>query len=133
MRIRYKEDPRAWAKSSLFSAGALLLVGSILRWRHILGTRAWSAILVFVVILAIMVWLQPQWFRRYYRFSTWAGFWSSQAVAWVVLVVIFVFAIVPAGIIMRLAGKDPLHLKRSREISTYWKPCRPGGSLDRLF
>lgn len=83
--------------------------------------------------VGIMAWFRPKWFRGYYRFSTWAGFWSSQAVARLVLVFLFWLVIAPAGILLRLLGKDPLALKRSADATTYWRPARQDGSLDRLF
>jgi hypothetical protein len=133
MKIKYKEDWRAWRKNALFSAVGIFLFSSLLRWRHVLSTRAWSAVLILMVMVAVIAFLRPQWLRGYYRFSTWAGFWSSQAVAWLVLVFMFGALIVPAATILRLLGKDPLHLKRSPQTSTYWQPAKPSGSLDRLF
>lgn len=133
MRIRYKEDPGAWRKSTLLSALALAVLSCLLRWRHALTAGAWAGTLGVLVGVALTVCARPQWFRGYYRFSTWAGFWSSQGVARVALALLFVFVIVPAGIILRLLGKDALQLKRLGTAESYWKPAKQGGSLDRLF
>ena len=132
MNIRYKEEPSAWSKSTLLSVIGLIVVSSLLRWRHVLGTGAWCAALVVLASVSILAWLRPKWFRGYYRFSTWAGFWSSQCVARLLLVFVFVFLITPAAFFMRLLGKDSLQLKRSQALS-YWKPTKQSGSLDRLF
>lgn len=94
---------------------------------------AWAGTLVGLVGVASVAWFRPQHFRAYYRFSTWAGFWSSQCVARIVLALIFVVVVVPAGLVLRLFGKDPLHLKRSPDATSYWKPTKKSGSLDRLF
>jgi hypothetical protein len=40
----------------------------------------------------------------------------------IVLALLFALAIVPIGIMMRLAGKDPLRLRRDPSASTYWLP-----------
>jgi hypothetical protein len=133
MTIRYKEEPRAWRKSTLLSALGLLIVSSLLRWRHVLTAGAWGAVLIALAGLAFMVWIRPQWFRGYYRFSTWAGFWSSQWMARLVLILLFLIVIVPAALILRLLGKDSLHLKRLSAASSYWRPAKQAGSLDRLF
>jgi hypothetical protein len=133
MKIRYKEDPRAWRKSTLLSALGLLVLSSLLRWRHALTAGAWGVVLIVLAGLAFMVWVRPQSFRGYYRFSTWAGFWSSQWVARLVLILFFLMVIVPAALILRLLGKDSLHLKRLSTGATYWRPAKQGGSLDRLF
>jgi hypothetical protein len=133
MKIKFKEDPRAWRQSTLLSALGLLILSSLLRWRHVLAPRTWTAVVAVLAALAIVVWVRPQWFRGYYRFSTWAGFWSSQCVARLALVLLFIVVIVPASLVLRLLGKDALHLKRLNGTATYWRPAKPGGSLDRLF
>ena len=133
MKIRYKENPGAWRKSTLLSALGLAVLSSLLRWRHVLTAGAWAGTLAMLAGLALTVWARPQWFRGYYRFSTWAGFWSSQCVVRLVLALLFVIVIVPAGLALRLLGKDALQLKRSKTVESYWKPAKQGGSLDRLF
>src|SRR5271166_5779558 len=106
MKVRYREDPKAWRESTLLGVLAVLVLSSVFRWRHLLTPRVWSAVLMLLVCAAILAWVWPQYFRRYYRFSTWAGFWSSQWVARLVLAVIFVGIITPMGLILRLLGKD---------------------------
>ena len=133
MNVRYKEDPAAWRKSTLLTVLGVALVSTVLRWRHALAPSGWGAVLVVLACVAIAAWFQPRWFRGYYRFSTWAGIWSSQWVARGVLALLFALLITPAGVILRLLGKDPLQLKRSPKATSYWKPARQGGSLDRLF
>jgi hypothetical protein len=133
MKIKYKEDTRAWRKSTLFTVFGLLLLSSVLQWRHVLSRGIWAIGVVILVCLGLLACARPAWFRQYYRFSTWAGFWSSQAVAWLFLAVIFVIIITPAALVMHLLGKDPLRLKRSEGAKTYWIPVKRNGSLDRLF
>jgi hypothetical protein len=133
MNVKYKEDPTAWRKSTLLTVLGLAILSSLLRWRHVLPAEGWIAVLVVLGCIGTTSWLRPQWFRGYHRFSTWAGFWSSQCVARVVLVLIFFILIMPAGLIMRALGKDPLRLKRSRTAQSYWRQAKAGGSLDRSF
>ena len=133
MNIKYKEEPRAWRKSTWFTLLPLLVVSAILRWRGILSSGACTAAMGVLVCIGFLAWARPHWFRLYYRFSTWAGFWSSQCVSRVVLAVIFAIVLIPAGLLTRLLGKDPLHLKRSRNTTTYWSPARKSSPLDRLF
>ena len=133
MNVKYKEDPKAWSKSTLWTVLGLVILSSLLCWRHVLAVGVWMAALMAMGGVAIAAWLRPQWFRPYYRFSTWAGFWSSQCVARVILVLMFFILIMPAGLIMRLLGKDPLRLKRSRSAVSYWRPAKEAGSLDRSF
>jgi hypothetical protein len=133
MNVKYKEDLRIWSKSTLVSVLGLVVLTSILRWRHFLTTGVWGSLLMALGCVGFLAWIRPHWFRGYYRFSTWAGFWSSLWVARAALVLLFIGLIAPAGILLRLLGKDPLRLKRSRHPVSYWRPARPGGSLDRSF
>lgn len=55
----------------------------------------------------------------------------------IVLGLMFLIAIVPIGLLMRLIGKDLLRLKFSRDASSYWIVREPKGpdprSLNRQF
>jgi hypothetical protein len=133
MKVRYKEDPRAWRNSVLFILAPLVVLATLLHWRQIISREAWLVCIVALLLLGILAWARPTLFRSFYRASTWAGFWSSQLMARVLLAGLFILIIVPAGILMRLSGKDPLKLKRSQNPTTYWRPAKSGGSLDRLF
>jgi len=133
MKVRYKEDPRAWRKSTLLTTLGLALVASLLFWRHVLTLTVWASVIVLLGCVSLLACACPRWFRAYYRFSTWAGFWSSQLVARVVLACMFIVIIVPAALIMRLLGKDPLSLKRPATAQSYWGAAGKIGPLDRLF
>jgi hypothetical protein len=133
MKVRYKEDPRAWRQSTLLTLLGLALLSSLLRWRHILAQANWLLALAVLGCLAAIAGVHPKWFRAFYRFSTWAGFWSSQCVARFLLAILFILLIVPAAIVMRLMGKDPLRLKRSARPTSYWNSARQSSPLDRLF
>jgi hypothetical protein len=133
MHVRYKEDSRAWRNNVLFSLAPLLIVVTLLHWRHFITRNVWLACVIALVLLMILACSKPGWFRGYYRVSTWAGFWSSQWVARLLLVCLFVAIITPAGVLLRLFGKDPLKLKRSPNTTSYWRPARSNGPLDRLF
>jgi hypothetical protein len=55
----------------------------------------------------------------------------------VIMAVLYFVAIVPMGLIMRLAGKDPLQLKLDRECPSYWvhrqPPGPPGQAMKNQF
>jgi hypothetical protein len=127
VKIKYKENPAAWRTSTLLTLLGLALV------RHVLPLNYWLSAMVVLGCAAVVVCIRPQWFRGYYRFSTWAGFWSSQAVARVLLTLMFILIFVPAGLLLRLCGKDPLKLKRSSHSTSYWCSAKAISPLDRLF
>ncbi len=133
MKLNFKENPKEWRKSALMSALALLILSSLLRWRKVLPANAWYILLALLAIAAFSAVLQPRWFRGYYRLSLRLGFYSSQFIGRCVLSVLFILIVTPLGLVFRLAGKDPLQLKRPRGVATYWHQAKDCGPLDRLF
>ena len=133
MALRLKEDPSAWRKSTWLSTVGVALVSTVLRWRGVLTTRSWEMLVLGMLAVALAVWARPRWFRGYYRLSTRLGYWSSQAVARVALVLIFLFFVTPLALVFRLAGKDTLRLRRDRSAKSYWQPAKPASPLDRQF
>jgi hypothetical protein len=133
MKLRLKEDPKEWRKQALLTALGLALASSLLRWRRVLAPHPWLAVLVFAAAFAAASIVKPIWFRGYYRLAMRFGYFFSQIFGFVALVVFFLFILTPVGLILRLAGKDPLQLKRPLKATTYWQPAREPNPLDRLF
>ena len=133
MKLIFKEDPKAWRKSTLLTALGLALLSSLLRWRRHLAVNIWCALLAVLGVVAICAVLQPRWFRGWYRLSLRLGFYSSQFIGRCILAVFFTFIITPLGLLLRLAGKDALQLKRPQKTTTYWHQSKDYGPLDRLF
>jgi hypothetical protein len=133
MRLIYKEDPKEWRKSALLTALGLAIISSLLRWRRHLPVNAWGIVLGVIAVVAIGAWLQPRWFRGWYRLSLRLGFYSSQFIGRCVLLVFFICIMTPLGWALRLMGKDPLQLKRPTDAVTYWHQARDCNPLDRLF
>jgi len=105
----------------------------ILRWRGVVSSTCLAAVLVLVALTALCAWVQPRWFRGYYRFTTRLGFYTMQVLGRVVLSVFFILILTPFGCLLRLLGKDFLQLKSPRDQQTFWQPARRDGSLDSIF
>ena len=133
MKLNFKEDPREWRKSALLTALGLAILSSLLRWRRHLPVNVWCALLAVLAVVAVGALLQPRWCRGWYRLSLRLGFYSSQFIGRCVLILFFIFILTPLGLILRLAGKDPLQLKRPHDARTCWHQARESSSLDRLF
>ena len=133
MKLNLKDEPREWRKSALLAAFGLALISSVLRWRHVLGANAWAAMLAVFAIVGMVALLKPRWVRPYHLFSMRVGFAISQFLGRVFLVLFFIFILTPLGIILRLAGKDPLQLKRPANAETYWQTSKDPSPLDRMF
>ena len=133
MKLNFKEDPKEWRKSALLTALGLAILSSVLRWRRHLPVNFWCAVLALLAVVAICAVLQPRWFRGWYRLSLRLGFYSSQFIGRCVLALFFIFIITPLGFVLRLAGKDPLQLKRPHDATTCWHPSKESSPLERLF
>jgi len=133
LKLKLKEDPREWRKSVWLTLGGLAFISSLLRWRKVLSVQMWCALLIVLAVCAVAAAIRPGWFRPYYRLSMRAGFVLSQAVARVVLTLVFLVLITPLGLISRLMGKDALKLKRRSNVESYWTEMKSSGDLERMF
>lgn len=133
MKLKLKENPKEWRKAVWLSGLGLALLSSALRWRRLLPVSGWTVALAVVAVVMLCAWLRPSWFRGYYRFSSRLGYLISQLLAAVVLALLFVLVVTPLGLVLRLLGKDFLHLKTRRDAPTCWHPANESTPLDRLF
>lgn len=133
MKLNLKEEPKEWRKSALLTALGLAILSTVLRWRYVLPAKTWYAVLGALAVAMMCAWLQPRWFRGYYRFSTRWGFTLSQFAGRGVLLGLFLLVVTPLGWVLRLAGKDPLQLKRPPDARSYWHPTKDCSPLERLF
>jgi hypothetical protein len=133
MKLNFKENPKEWRRSALLTALGLAILSSLLRWRRHLPVNCWLGLLALLGIVAICAFLQPRWFRGWYRLSLRLGFYSSQFIGRGVLLLFFIFIITPLGFVLRLSGKDSLQLKRPREAKSYWHQAKNCSPLDWLF
>ena len=133
MKLRLQEDPKEWRKSAWLTAGGVVFLTSVLRWRKVFATPVWLGLVGAAGVAAICAWAVPRWFRGYYRFSHRLGFHLAGAIGYVVLSVFFVLVITPMGLVLRLCGQDPLRLKRRGNEESYWHPAPKKSPLDRLF
>src|SRR3974390_1128804 len=125
MRVKLKEDPKEWRKSTLLTVLAVAVLSSVLCWRGVLPIPSWGLTLLVLVLVSLSALFFPQWFRGYYRVSTRFGFWLSLVMARVILTFIFFLLIVPLGLILRLSGKDALRLKPSCDGAPYLTSSTP--------
>lgn len=100
-----------------------LRTGGALRWpAFALGA------LFLVAALVRPGWLQPL-NRAWMRFGLLLG----RIVNPIVTAVLFFVVFMPAGLLMRALGKDPLRLKRTPQATTYWIPREPAGTPRDTF
>jgi hypothetical protein len=87
--------------------------------------RTWS--LALAITFAVCALLAPQVLTPLNRLWMAFGRLLHKIVSPVILGLLFLVAVVPTGLILRLTGKDPLRLKFDRQAPSYWQPRTPPG------
>lgn len=99
------------------------------------GPRIWG--LVVSSLIAAVTLLRPSLLTAPNRLWMKFGLLLGRIVSPVVIGILYYGVITPFGIVMRLAGKDPLRLKRDPGAATYWirrdPPGPPPDSLTNQF
>lgn len=71
--------------------------------------------------------LAPAWLAPLNRLWTRIGLLMHRVVSPIVLGVMFFLVVTPIGVLMRIAGKDPLRLRLDKAASSYWIDRTPPG------
>jgi len=114
---------------------AVFAIISIWPWLFGGSPRIWSAAVAVVIAIIAMVWprLLSPFNQIWFRF----GLVIHHIVNPIVMAVIYFVAVVPTGLALKLAGKDPLRLKREPDSASYWivrePPGPPAGSMSNQF
>lgn len=101
----------------LLVAGWPLLGGGEVRWWSAAVSGAFAA--VALAKPELLAGLNRQWIKL--------GILLGKVVSPVALGILFYCVITPIGLALRLAGKDPLRLKRDPAAGSYWIPRDPPG------
>jgi saxitoxin biosynthesis operon SxtJ-like protein len=105
-------------------AGALIVIAC---WPLLHGEapRGWA--LVAAVTFGVIAQLRPTALARLNRLWIRLGVLLGKLVSPIMLAILFYGVMTPIGAVMRLAGKDPLRLKRSAGARSHWLPRKPPG------
>jgi len=71
--------------------------------------------------------LAPRWLHRANIAWTWLGLQLGRVVTPVVMGIVYLIAILPTGLLLRISGKELLSLKRDPGVSSYWLDRDPPG------
>jgi len=109
-------------------SGGLTLLGSLLLWR---GKAPAPWVLGAAAVVLTLALLAPAALRPLEKLLATIFRWVTASLTYVILVLTYYLVVTPIGIIMRLLGKDPLHLKREPSRSSFWVPVEEDGPHSR--
>jgi len=117
---------------ALIFAGFFIIVGFYPLLRHT-GPRVWA--LGVAAVFALHGFLSPNLLRRPY--AAWMAFGEALGLvtSTVVLTLAYFVLFAPAGILMRLLGKDPMQRRFEPRLETYRLPrqARPASHMEHQF
>ena len=115
--------PVAPARSAvLLQVLVMAAVGGILyRW-HPAGSLAVWILAAVVLVSGFFV---PNVFRALEHAGRRLGQWIGTALTWLLLAPFFYLCFVPARLLLRLRGKDPLQRRFPGREASYWTPRKP--------
>lgn len=100
------------------------------------GTPRWWAAAM-AAAFAIVAMVRPSLLSALNRWWMKFGLLLGAIVSPIALGLLFYLVFTPMALLMRLLGKDPLHLKRDGAATTYWRKREPPGpapnSMERQF
>jgi len=133
VKPRLKENPKDWLKFTVVCCVVVMLIVRTLERRGVL--RHGAALALFAIALGTLVLciVRPTWFRSFYRAGMTVSFYVGQIVSRISLTVFFLLVVTPLGLLLRLFGKDLLHLKRKPASESYWQPVNRPQNLNRQF
>lgn len=108
----------------LVFGGVFLLIAAWPLW-YGATPRWWAAGMA--TVFAVVAVMRPALLAGLNRLWTKLGVLLGKLVSPIALGVLFYCVLVPIGVVMRIAGKDPLRLKRDAGTASYWIPREPPG------
>jgi hypothetical protein len=93
-------------------------------------TAAFGIAAVLVPGLGI-VW--TEFLRKVYVFASYATYPIGTAISFIMLAIVYYGVVTPIGLMLRLAGHDPLKLRMDRLAKTYWISRKPERETKRYF
>lgn len=112
--------------------GFFILVGGLVLYRtHSLPIAA--AIWTPAFVISLVGYFVPAFMRYIYVGWMCAAFPIGWVVSHLILAIIFYLVLTPIGLVMRVAGRDPMRRAFDRSAKTYWHAHNPGGDTARYF
>lgn len=124
-RLNAHEPPRGSDRNfGLVFSGFFGLVTGLSLWG---GTESWKYALVLAALFALVALAAPKALSPLNKLWHGFGLLLGKIVTPLVMLAIFLVAVTPTAIILRLLRKDLLRLKWDRNARSYWLDRRPPG------
>ena len=112
------------ASTVLLQAGIMAVIGALVYWK--LDHRAMGlAVWILAAIVLVSGFFIPPVFKALERFGQALGRWVGTLLTWGLLVPFFYLFFLPANLLLKLRGKDPLCRRFPSNEPTYWTPRKP--------
>jgi saxitoxin biosynthesis operon SxtJ-like protein len=98
-------------------AAALAVIGALPMYRH---HPPRVGLLVASIVLACVAFAKPSLLHGLNRLWSRLGLALNRVTSPVLLAIVYCLAVVPTGLAMRLAGKDPMRRRRNSTARSYW-------------
>jgi hypothetical protein len=111
---------------------ACLVLAAWVGFRH----EAWStsALLAGAAMASVLLGaLAPRAARALFLGWMWAAYPIGWLASHAAIAGIYFLLVAPLGLVMRIAGRDPLGLKLDRQAETYWRPRSASRDPSRYF
>jgi hypothetical protein len=112
----------------LVMAGALGALGGLAAWR---GKNAAVVLLAGAAVFAVLAVFLPRLLGPAERAWMALARVLSAVMTHVILTIFYFLVITPFGIVMRIAGRDPLRLRPASARESYWEPAEASGPGSR--
>jgi hypothetical protein len=133
MRLKLKEDPREWQKHLLVMVIIVEVICVVCFLRGKVSATSFRAAQWVLAFMLGALLAKPRWFRQTYRVWATANYFIGKMVGRVVLTLFYFIILTPLGLMLRLAGRDLLKLRRLPPGESYWQKCPPSSNFDRMF
>ena len=129
-----RSERREFARSLMAGFPLLaLLFFAVVRWK----TGMWAHWPIWMgccgLAAGALLWIAPQLARPIYVAWHAIGGVFGFVISNLLLVLVFYLVITPIGVLLRLAGKDPLDRRLDRSAATYWKDAEKPVDARRYF
>jgi hypothetical protein len=105
----------------LIMAIPLIIVAALLFWKSRAAAPYWAGAAALMALLGLVL---PRVLKPLYVVWMTFAYYLSFVMTYIILTLFYFVAVTPAGLIMRLFGKDPMNRRFPGKEASYWVPAQ---------